>query len=194
MTHVASRFPACTKKGLTGFTIVELLIVVVVIAILAAITVVTYGGISRQAKDASIRSQIGQVARAIEVYRTSTGAYPKSAPWGVMGINDSTGVWPVENMDGVTPSLLKFPLDEDSAPTSFREQGGGWATGALARSGKIGYVSVIALSAQTPEHRTCYAVSDTCVAFCMYYRLTDGELRVVKGGALEALPSNCTDE
>ncbi len=41
-----------------GFTIVELLIVVVVIAILAAITIVSYNGISRQAKNSALQSDI----------------------------------------------------------------------------------------------------------------------------------------
>lgn len=41
------------KKDKSGFTIVELLIVVVVIAILAAITIVAYNGIQNRAKKSS---------------------------------------------------------------------------------------------------------------------------------------------
>ena len=39
-----------------GFTIVELLIVVVVIAILAAITIVSYNGISNRAKSSAVQA------------------------------------------------------------------------------------------------------------------------------------------
>jgi prepilin-type N-terminal cleavage/methylation domain-containing protein len=42
------------NKQQSGFTIVELLIVIVVIAILAAITVVAYNGIQDRARNSSI--------------------------------------------------------------------------------------------------------------------------------------------
>jgi len=41
-----------------GFTIVELLIVVVVIAILAAITIVSYNGITNKANDTAIQNDL----------------------------------------------------------------------------------------------------------------------------------------
>lgn len=41
------------RKSISGFTIVELLIVIVVIAILAAISVVAYNGIQTRARDAA---------------------------------------------------------------------------------------------------------------------------------------------
>ena len=49
----------------TGFTIVELLIVIVVIAILAAITIVAYNGVQKQAKNSAHRQEIAQVERGI---------------------------------------------------------------------------------------------------------------------------------
>lgn len=42
----------------TGFTIVELLIVVVVIAIFAAITIVAYNGIQNRSRDSSVKSDV----------------------------------------------------------------------------------------------------------------------------------------
>jgi prepilin-type N-terminal cleavage/methylation domain-containing protein len=48
-----------------GFTIVELLIVVVVIAILAAITIVSYNGITARANESAIKSELSQNAKTI---------------------------------------------------------------------------------------------------------------------------------
>lgn len=62
--------PSATRNG---FTIVELLIVVVVIAILAAITIVTYNGITNQAKDATKASAVSQWQKAAAVHRIQTG-------------------------------------------------------------------------------------------------------------------------
>lgn len=58
-----------TRK--TGFTIVELLIVIVVIAILAAISIVAYNGIQNRSKVAKANSDLVTLRKAIEVARLS---------------------------------------------------------------------------------------------------------------------------
>lgn len=59
-----------------GFTIVELLIVVVVIAILAAITIVSYNGITRQANASAADSLVATWRKKIELFYASEGTYP----------------------------------------------------------------------------------------------------------------------
>lgn len=67
-----------TKKNGTGFTIVELLIVIVVIAILAAIVIVAYNGIQNRARDAKRQSDLKSVQDSIEAYNAEHGEYPKT--------------------------------------------------------------------------------------------------------------------
>ena len=57
----------------TGFTIVELLIVIVVIAILAAITIVAYNGIQSRAKDSQKKQDVEQIAKLIQLYDVDNG-------------------------------------------------------------------------------------------------------------------------
>src|SRR5690606_9998958 len=64
------------KKSTSGFTIVELLIVIVVIAILAAITVVAYTGIQQRAQNSTTISATQQAIKLLELYRAENGAYP----------------------------------------------------------------------------------------------------------------------
>ena len=59
----------------TGFTIVELLIVIVVIAILAAITIVAYNGIQQRARDTQRKSDIANIAKALKLYAVDKGDY-----------------------------------------------------------------------------------------------------------------------
>ncbi|MGH7218404.1 MAG: type II secretion system protein [Candidatus Microsaccharimonas sp.] len=63
----------------TGFTIVELLIVVVVIAILAAITIVSYDGIQQQATDTAVKMELENLAKQYGMFHAVNSRYPASA-------------------------------------------------------------------------------------------------------------------
>ena len=63
-------------KQLKAFTIVELLIVIVVIGILAAITIVSFGGITSQANVAAVKSDLDSNTRKLQLYFTQYGSYP----------------------------------------------------------------------------------------------------------------------
>ena len=60
----------------TGFTIVELLIVIVVIGILAAIAIVAYNGVQARAENPKTINSVGAYARAIRSYATINDTYP----------------------------------------------------------------------------------------------------------------------
>lgn len=60
----------------SAFTIVELLIVIVVIAILAAITIVSYTGVSARAKDVALKSEVNQVSKIIQMNQTVNAGLP----------------------------------------------------------------------------------------------------------------------
>lgn len=62
----------------TGFTIVELLVVIVVIAILAAITLVTYSGIQNSAYDSAIQADLKNNGTLLMRYEAEKGGYPVS--------------------------------------------------------------------------------------------------------------------
>lgn len=65
------------KHKVQGFTIVELLIVVVVIAILAAITIVTYNGITQQANDTAVKNDLANFAKRVEILYVENSQYPE---------------------------------------------------------------------------------------------------------------------
>ena len=61
-----------------GFTLIELLIVIAILGILAAGILVAINPVQKinQAKDANAKSDIGQIATALQAYFTVNSAYP----------------------------------------------------------------------------------------------------------------------
>lgn len=62
-----------------GFTIVELLIVIVVIGILAAIVIVAYTGVTRNANNNKIKSNASSIQKVAETINANSGSYPSDA-------------------------------------------------------------------------------------------------------------------
>lgn len=63
-------------RSKTGFTIVELLIVIVVIAILAAVSIVAYNGIQTRAENTKTVNAVSAWVKALQLYKADTGNYP----------------------------------------------------------------------------------------------------------------------
>jgi prepilin-type N-terminal cleavage/methylation domain-containing protein len=66
------------RKTRSGFTIVELLIVIVVIGVLAAITAVAYNGIQNRVRVATIQSDLNSLAKKLAAYYAINDAYPNN--------------------------------------------------------------------------------------------------------------------
>jgi prepilin-type N-terminal cleavage/methylation domain-containing protein len=87
-------------KKQTGFTIVELLIVIVIIGILAAITIVAYNGIQGRARDTQRAQDMQTIVKALEIYKATNGVYPAA-----VGTANASG-WEVSHDGTVAPNFL----------------------------------------------------------------------------------------
>jgi prepilin-type N-terminal cleavage/methylation domain-containing protein len=64
----------------SGFSIVELIVVIVVMGILASVTIVSYGSWKHSTLSAAVKSDLNGVVSAMEDYRTFNNDYPSSIP------------------------------------------------------------------------------------------------------------------
>jgi prepilin-type N-terminal cleavage/methylation domain-containing protein len=103
------------KRKQSGFTIVELLIVIVVIGILAALVVTTFSGIQKKARDSERQTDINAVHAQVEAYYAQKGYYPTNAD-----LDDDTFV--TGELKGLDLEALKDPKgtsnDVASAPAA----------------------------------------------------------------------------
>ena len=78
----------------TGFTLVEILVVVTIIGMLAAIGVASYTTFTKNARNARRKADLEQIRAAIELYRSNNNTYPTSLTVNcssVGGITDGSG-------------------------------------------------------------------------------------------------------
>lgn len=108
------------KRTQSGFTIVELLIVIVIIGILAAITIVAYNGIQDRARASSASSALSQAASKLGIYNADNGTYPSSLA--TAGVVDSSDVKYQYTATGstycitATNGTTSYKITESSSP------------------------------------------------------------------------------
>ncbi|KKQ51100.1 hypothetical protein A2865_00055 [Candidatus Woesebacteria bacterium RIFCSPHIGHO2_01_FULL_39_17] len=64
----------------SGFTIIELLIVMVIIAILAGLSIFAMSGARESARDARRKADLEQIRSGLEIYKADCNNYPASLP------------------------------------------------------------------------------------------------------------------
>lgn len=93
------------KQVSPAFTIVELLIVIVIIGILAAITIVSYTGITNRANQATLQADLSNASKKIKMYYALYNTYPASMTSSDSGITYCpSGSTPADNNYCIKPS------------------------------------------------------------------------------------------
>lgn len=113
--YLSSRMP----KGDSGFTLVEILIVVLVLSVLATIAIPTYFTLNERAREIATRSDMRTIATGLELYNSLQEAYPTTAE-GLDILNDSDVVDPIPAND-----KWNMPYDYTSDGISYELRSSG---------------------------------------------------------------------
>lgn len=93
------------KRTISGFTIVELLVVIVIIGILAAVTAVAYNTVTVRAQQSEKAAKSTEIRKALERFKIDNSRYP-----GVSEIGGSAGATLIGmTLSSVTPSNATNP-------------------------------------------------------------------------------------
>jgi len=98
----------------SGFTIIELLLVVLVIAILTTIVVVAYNSITKRSYVARASSELTAISRGVQLYKVYNKQYPddvdRNIPVAVFEFTDSPAAsyWPTAPWPGSVYDYDKF--------------------------------------------------------------------------------------
>lgn len=159
------------RKSTSGFTIVELLIVIVVIGVLAAISIVAFNGVQNRAEVSKTASAISAYAKALTLYKSDIGTYPTA---GAMCLGEDYTAFPslttpacryssspVSVVGGVTPRNALKPYLGNQLPmpsTKYLTQGATLFVGGHFYGSSYNY-TLDGSPVVTIEY---YVTSDTC--------------------------------
>lgn len=150
------------KKATSGFTIVELLIVIVVIAILAAISMVAYSNISARANDSRRMSDVDTIKKVLSAYYVDNGSFPIQVP------NPGGSGWEISTDPGFLNSLSDYtggytfqaPAGSGSRYRYRRQSAGD--NGCPASSGQYYVLWVQGMQAQPAGSAVIQGISSWC--------------------------------
>jgi prepilin-type N-terminal cleavage/methylation domain-containing protein len=126
------------KEKQTGFTIVELLIVITVIAILAALIAIIYTGVQNNANDVAIKTDLRNIAGKLEEFRTSSGnsQYPTATQAELQGL---IKVSKSSYLSGISAGTMSYCRSD----TNFTVFGRSTSMNSFVYSSKLGLQSVL---------------------------------------------------
>jgi general secretion pathway protein G len=125
------------KQAATGFTLIEILVVVVIIGILGAVIVPQLLGRPDQARITAAKSDIRSLANALDIYRLDNFSYP-STEQGLEALVATPSGFPEPKNYNPDGYIKKLPTDPWGSPYIYERSEVGFALFSLGGDGAEG--------------------------------------------------------
>ena len=109
-------------RKMTGFTLIEIMVVVVILGILGALIVPNIIGRPDEARVTAATTDIQAIGNALELYRLDNGHYPSTEQGIEALVNQPTG-YPAPRRWNPDGYLKKVPVDPWGEPYRFVSEG-----------------------------------------------------------------------
>ena len=113
------------KRSRSGFTLVELVVVIAVIGILASIVIASYTGVQANNRDTRRKTDMANLVKSLELYYSDYGNYPLATSW----YSSDNANW--STFSGML-DISKSPIDprNTGSPTTAGNYGYAYYSGA----------------------------------------------------------------
>jgi general secretion pathway protein G len=125
------------RRSNSGFTLIEIMMVVVIIGILAALIIPNVVGRDDQARATAVRNDIRSVANALDMYKMDNTQYP-STDQGLDALVNKPSGSPEPKNYPPDPYLKKVPVDPWGKPLVYINDGNKFDLYSLGSDGKEG--------------------------------------------------------
>jgi general secretion pathway protein G len=167
------------RKSVSGFTIVELLIVIIVIGILATLTVVAYNGVQTRSANLNRKTDLSAVSKALDLYFLDNGRYPpvvggfagqtciSPGGWNCWGAGTTNRILPTQ-YQAVMPQDPKYV--DDGKACDFPNPHGSRLYGYVTDTNGTGYILATYMPGLATTDRNYFdgSVNMGCINFANY--------------------------
>lgn len=151
------------KESQTGFTLIELMIVMAILGVLATVGLGSFRSSQIKGRDAQRKNDLGQLQRGLEAYYNDKGSYPLTGAFPSAG-----AVWQDESVEDGALYMKEIPAD----PSGFSYE---------YESGDGTYYKIFAHleNEKDKDIKECSAVTDnSCGALSCNYGVSSANLGV----------------
>ncbi len=126
-----------TPNGESGFTLLEMMIVLVIIAVIAGLVTVNVMGRPDEARATTTKSNVTSINAALKMYRLDNGTYPTTEQ-GLKALVERPTAAPVPGSWAQGGYLSAPPLDAWQKPYEYQSDGMSFTIRSFGRDGKPG--------------------------------------------------------